>query len=243
MNNSIIESNNQFLSNAYIQILLRPIDESGLEHYRKLLSLGVSRNQILRIIRNSKEAFSLNRSFSRIDVCDLIALNDDRIFLERAYDLVFAREIDPQGLTHFLSRLKNGSTRKSVLSDLFDSEEYKRKYPLAIRSKLEGITINIYKFLSNLGLMSGHAYQSQQLYFMHEINEKATIINSMELHINNEIQKIYFMTMFINNEIDKINSSMKSNIYGQNQIANQFQLETHKTSRELVLKSINVKHL
>lgn len=53
---------------------------------------------------------------------DLFTLSDEE-FLQNAYRLVFRREIDPGGKSHFLGQLKDGATRILVLSLLRFSSE------------------------------------------------------------------------------------------------------------------------
>lgn len=50
-----IESNEDFLRAAYVELLHREADSAGGEHYRKVLTAGISREAVLESLKNSDE--------------------------------------------------------------------------------------------------------------------------------------------------------------------------------------------
>jgi hypothetical protein len=100
-----VETLNQaFVSQAYLDLLHRPVDSGGLQHWSALLDAGTSRSSVAFAIEGSLEY--------RQDVVDAL------------YVQFLHRHADPGGLSGFANALGSGSTIEAVEATLIGSAEY-----------------------------------------------------------------------------------------------------------------------
>jgi hypothetical protein len=123
-----------FLRTAYVTLLGRQADPSGMQDYLARLASGVSRKQVWLEIADSPEARSFattrahtsrsaNAGGGRVStVRDLLAL-DGPSFISEAYRQVLGREPDADGMRHYGTRLSSGVSKEQILADLRSDPE------------------------------------------------------------------------------------------------------------------------
>jgi hypothetical protein len=109
VNNTILvtagDHNQRFVAQAYLDLLGRTVDPSGLQFWGGLLDAGtLSRFQVVQGIENSLE-------FRIVEV-------------NRAYQQILGRQADPAGLSFFVERLTNGGTVEQLKATLASSPEF-----------------------------------------------------------------------------------------------------------------------
>ena len=128
-----------FLRAAYLHLLRREADPSGLENYLRQLAGGCSRAQVVFELATSPEGHQADASLPGLadlvrsqlsaatvpevhHVHDLLPLRTE-VFVRTAYQIVLGREVDPQGLALYKDLLLQGWSRSYVLSELVNSDE------------------------------------------------------------------------------------------------------------------------
>lgn len=139
----IISLNDEaFIERAYWNLLRRAPDPGGMSNYLDKLRSGMSRPQMLRELQTSEEFRIREASFPgflstdmSIDdtttdtqagpagsLSELLALHDRR-FLESAYQTLFHREPDNDGIATYLRLLRSGVSKYRILDTLRNSPE------------------------------------------------------------------------------------------------------------------------
>jgi hypothetical protein len=135
-----------FLQAAYLAILGREADPTGLRHYAQRLASGDTREQVLADLRRDPEGKAFNAAIVGLDelvaraaapapaaapaaaphavahVNDLLVLHGES-FLRAAYLAILHREVDPDGLRRYMDVLRSGYSRTHVLKELAASSE------------------------------------------------------------------------------------------------------------------------
>ena len=118
-----------FLRTAYVTLLGRQADPSGMQDYMARLASGVPRKQVWFEIADSPEArtFATSRAHASPSgkagrgrygsVGDLLAL-DGPSFVSEAYRQILGREPDADGMRHYGTRLASGIRKEQILADL-----------------------------------------------------------------------------------------------------------------------------
>lgn len=96
----------------------RSIDEHLIAHTKAVEEWRAS----LRFDQGGEGVVGLQEAMRAVNVTDLLA-RDDAEFIGSAYKTVLDREQDPEGARHYLSRLRSGWPKLSVLMELRNSEE------------------------------------------------------------------------------------------------------------------------
>lgn len=139
-----------FLRAAYLHLLRREADPSGLENYLRQLVGGCSREQVVFELATSPEGHQADSSLPGLadlvrgqlsaarvpevnHVHDLLPLRPE-VFVRTAYQIVLGREVDPQGFALYTDLLMQGWSRSYVLCELVSSEEGR-----ALRPSLRGL--------------------------------------------------------------------------------------------------------
>lgn len=140
MNSSL--NDEAFIERAYWDVLRRAPDPDGMSNYLDKLRSGMSRQQLLRELQTSDEfriraaSFpgflstdeSINdtttesQSSQARTLSELLALHDRR-FLECAYQTLFHREPDNDGIARYLRLLRAGVSKYKILDILWNSPE------------------------------------------------------------------------------------------------------------------------
>ena len=132
-------SDDAFLRAAYVHLLRREADPSGLDNYLRQLAGGCSREQVVFELATSPEGDQADSSLPGLadlvrgqlsaarvpevnHVHDLLPLHPD-VFVRTAYQIVLGREVDPQGFALYTDLLMQGWSRSYVLSELVNSDE------------------------------------------------------------------------------------------------------------------------
>ena len=105
-----------FLVQAYRDIFDREIDPQGLDHFVGRLSAGQSRWQVVLSLVRSPEFFEKT-------LRDHTTSEHNRAFLEEAYQRLFGRAIDGEGLERYRPLLQGGKRREEILFELMASDE------------------------------------------------------------------------------------------------------------------------
>ena len=127
-----------FVRHAYLAILQREPDPSGLRDYTARLASGASKQQVLAELRGGPEGrqraavlpgldeavgLAADAVIRRVD--DLLLL-DDVAFVQAAYEVVLGRPADPGGLARYSELLQQGLSKLHVLRALYRSPEGQR---------------------------------------------------------------------------------------------------------------------
>jgi len=97
-------ANDLFIARAYLDLLQRPVDPTGLSFWTASLAQGTSRTQVVRAIESSAEYRS--------------------VVVTNLYTTFLHRPVDSGGLSTFTTFLANGGTIEQVESQLTGSAEY-----------------------------------------------------------------------------------------------------------------------
>jgi hypothetical protein len=97
-------SNEGFLNSAYMDLLNRPLDSTGMAAWNAALNAGQTRPQVVAAIEGSLEF--------RTDA------------VQSVYQKLLHRPADPAGLNSFVNFLGNGGTIEKVQEAIFGSPEY-----------------------------------------------------------------------------------------------------------------------
>jgi hypothetical protein len=139
---SISLNDEAFIERAYWNLLQRAPDPGGMSNYLDKLRSGMSRSQMLRELQTSDEVRIREASFPRFlstdisiddtttetqtgpagSLSELLALHDRR-FLECAYQTLFHREPDKDGIATYLRLLRSGASKYRILYTLKNSPE------------------------------------------------------------------------------------------------------------------------
>jgi Domain of unknown function (DUF4394)/Calx-beta domain len=97
-------ANQRFLNQAYLDVLGRPVDPSGLASFGALLAAGVPRTQVVRMLEASDEYRTL--------------------VVQQVFQKLLGRAADPGGLNNFTAALRAGATIQQVEASVAASPEY-----------------------------------------------------------------------------------------------------------------------
>ncbi len=136
----------EFVRAAYRLALLRQVDREGLETYLAAMRKGMAKSDILGSLLESEEALRLpssaavakafaaltgpaGKATKPLSVGDLRELSalDTTFFVERAYHIILGRDPDPDGRSHYESRIARGRTKGRVMAELSSSHEAQRR--------------------------------------------------------------------------------------------------------------------
>ncbi len=125
-------SNQEFLVNAYQEILGREIDEQGLDTYTTMLNNGLTKANFLINLVNSEEFMNkfiskvrTNKKNSTDDSFDVIANKEDLHF---CYRLLLGRNPDLDGWNTWFNAIKNeGTSIKTLVTGFLSSPEFKNR--------------------------------------------------------------------------------------------------------------------
>jgi hypothetical protein len=117
----------EFLGQAYLLTLGRPVDPEGFRNYDAQLRAGTSKLSILNELRASQEgrAYSGANALSEAPANQLeqvLGLEGPE-FLGQAYLLMLGRPIDPEGFRNYAAQLRAGASKLSILAELRGSQE------------------------------------------------------------------------------------------------------------------------
>ena len=129
----------QFVRKAYLALLGREADPTGLQYYTERLARGDSREQIIADLHADPEGQAYGGRIAGLEelrarlpqaqpapkvghAADLLALHGT-VFVKAAYLAVLGREADPQGLAHYADLLRSGYSRSHILAALSGSPE------------------------------------------------------------------------------------------------------------------------
>jgi hypothetical protein len=137
----------EFLGQAYLRMLGRPIDPQGFRNYDSQLRAGAAKISILAELHWSQEgqAFGANvpdllpllasagtvisGEVSAQDINELLAL-DDVTFVDCAYRTLLGRAPDTAGFGHYLHLIRTGASKMRIVSRLYFSSEGRRRVRL-----------------------------------------------------------------------------------------------------------------
>jgi hypothetical protein len=107
----------KIIDDLYREILKRPVDQSGLEHYHNLLtSKQITSSELRELLINSDELKSLSLPYQMISIENLNSETVDSI--NELYQEVLLRDVDHDGLKHFGSLLENNKLTFEELKEL-----------------------------------------------------------------------------------------------------------------------------
>jgi SAM-dependent methyltransferase len=112
----LFSSDRTFLTQVYREIFGRQVDEEGLNHFLPVLESGQSRLEVILSLLRSEEFYQ--ESFWK-----LFTKEQNQAFLEEAYQRLFGRPIDEEGLKRYGSFLQQGKRREEILFELISSDE------------------------------------------------------------------------------------------------------------------------
>ena len=116
--------NEKIVDDLYREILKRPADLSGLEHFSSLLdNKEITSDEIRNELLNSDEYKSV---ILRSNIKQVDELNDNtKKFIDDLYLTILRRHVDVEGLQYFGSLLESNSTTKETIRDeLIMSKEF-----------------------------------------------------------------------------------------------------------------------
>jgi hypothetical protein len=157
------DQNHRFVAQAFLDLLQRPVDPSGLSFFGGLLDAGtLSRTQVVQAIEGSQEAH-INQ-------------------VNQLYTKFLHRQADPSGLSFFVNALANGATIEQVKASLLGSQEY---FQVRGGDTNNGFLAAIYQDVLNRTIdPSGQAAFGQQL-----ANGISTTTVATEIVTSQEAQK------------------------------------------------------
>jgi hypothetical protein len=134
-----IPGDDAFLRAAYVHLLRREADPSGLANYMDQLAKGCLREQVLVELATSPEGHQAGSSLPgladllrkqptvaplpEVNHVDHLLAVDSEAFVRAAYLAILHREADPEGLALYTDLLQQGWSRSYVLNELVTSEE------------------------------------------------------------------------------------------------------------------------
>lgn len=112
----LFSSDKDFLARIYNDLFGREIDPQGLDHFLQLLGAGQSRWEVVLSLVRSPEFFEKA-------LLDHTTSEHNRVFLEAAYQRIFGRVLDEEGLNRYRPLLQGGRRREEILFELLSSDE------------------------------------------------------------------------------------------------------------------------
>ena len=128
--------NHKIIDDLYREILLRPADPEGLQHFGSLLESGkITEDEIRAQLLNSDERkyLLLPQDYKTVE-----KLSDHTITLINShYEEILLRPADPEGLQHFGSLLESGKiTEDEIRAQLLNSDERKLYEKSILKQKI-----------------------------------------------------------------------------------------------------------
>jgi Domain of unknown function (DUF4214) len=124
----------QFVSDAYLALLGRTVDESGLGSYTDLLLDGKSRVEVLVELHRSAEGKANGVDIVGLapatSLAELLAY-DGVAFVSCAFQTFLCRPVDGAAYIGYGGQLRRGMLRLDLLREIRDSDEFKSKNALA----------------------------------------------------------------------------------------------------------------
>jgi hypothetical protein len=137
-----------FLGQAYLLMLGRPIDPDGFRNYEHKLRSGISKVSILVELGASPEGRARGADLAELlpllpqelvtmsgvleagagNLQELLAL-EDAAFVEGAYRTLLRRPPDAVGFSHYLRLIRSGASKMRIVSQLLWSAEGRRAAP------------------------------------------------------------------------------------------------------------------
>lgn len=133
----------EFLGQAYLLVLGRPIDPEGFRHYESQLRDGAAKLSVVAELHASPEgkANTMYGPLSKLlaleshvavsaatHIQDLLE-QDDLRFVVCAYETILRRSPDVAGLNHYLELLRSGASKMRIVSSLWHSPERPKGVP------------------------------------------------------------------------------------------------------------------
>ncbi len=112
----LFSSDRDFLIQVYREILGRPLDEKGRNHFLPVLDGGHSRLEVILSLVRSEE-------FYQKILRERTTPEEQLAFLKEAYRQILGRELDEEGLKTYSEYLKQGKRREDILLGLISSDE------------------------------------------------------------------------------------------------------------------------
>ena len=121
-----------FVNQIYLDVLLRPAEQAGLESWTTQIADGVSRQKVVRLILGSSEARALVQQAASSSAAGsrtpyLTPNSSYQYKVERIndfYQAILGRPADPAGLQFFIGVVNQGLGGKEVKIALLSSDEY-----------------------------------------------------------------------------------------------------------------------
>ncbi len=143
----LFSSDRSFLTQVYREILGRPPDEEGLNHFLPFLEGGESRLEVILALTRSEE-------FYQKSLRELTTAGQNLAFLKETYQRLFGRTIDEEGLKKYSRLLLQGTRREEIIFELISSEEWVSKI-LQDHIRLKNISIlKPSQYLADINLMT-----------------------------------------------------------------------------------------
>lgn len=160
-----VESYKHFIESLYNHLLDRESDSVGLNYWHNEMKNGVSREEVISKFCASQQFWELSG-------------NNYKGFLERLYDKLHNRTIEPSAYNYFYNKLMNGVSKEDIVLEILSSDQYKTNFIKEQYQSLQGrqgetTGINYWLNLMNNGL-------SQQEVIKHFLMSKEFWIKSIK---------------------------------------------------------------
>jgi hypothetical protein len=136
LNRVLTLDGSEFLGQAYLLVLGRPIDPEGFRHYGLKLRSGTSKLSILAMLRASPEGQAYRGDVPKLfaaNIRELLEL-DGAAFIDCAYKTLLHRAPDPAGFENYLRLLRSGASKMRIVAALhFSTEARGRASPRGLK--------------------------------------------------------------------------------------------------------------
>lgn len=191
----------EFIEHAYRHILKREPDATGSEYYLEKLNAGYSNMYVIKQLINSSEYKKLADNFGISPTAlDMLLGVDDNDFIIYVYKFILNRDVDIEGLSFYTNKLKKGSSKISIITEIYRSAESKNKSRILKREFK--LLLFMYNFMN--APVARHVFSSNNYSFDDSIlSRKLRIIeNNLRTNILNCRETI--------NNIESIKSTINS---------------------------------
>jgi hypothetical protein len=137
----LVGDDDQFVRSAYLAVLGRGVDSSGLDTYTSLLAGGKSRVEVLIELCRSLEGEAHGAVIAGLGAAtsleELLA-HQDHGFVSCAYQTLLVRPVDAEALVRCVAELGRGAARLQLLREILDSGEFKSRAAMALEVERMG---------------------------------------------------------------------------------------------------------
>lgn len=130
-----------FIELAFQTLLGRPLEQEASIYYLDRLQAGISKEQIVKEVSESKEGQDFLRSIQGIFMCEEkrvhaaasvseLLSHQDEAFINCMYQTILGRDADADGRAYYLDKLRSGSEKIQLITELLFSNESKGKRKL-----------------------------------------------------------------------------------------------------------------